>query len=309
MRAVVIGGNGFIGSHLLDALLESGWRVVVYDRVLEQYRPQLPSVEYVLADLENLQMLTTVLARADVVFHLASTTIPETANRAPVFDIQSNLIPTVRLLEICVKHKVAKVVFLSSGGTIYGIPEHLPVAEDHPTRPISAHGIVKLAIEKYLYLFKHLYALDYVILRPANPYGPRQNPYGKQGVVAAFLGHIAQDLPIELWGTGEVTRDFFHISDLVAACLSAATTTTRSDVFNIGSGSGISLNQLIARVEKQVQRSLQVERLPARSFDVPEIVLDTRRAQTELGWSPKISLEDGLTDTWDWVRSLISGRL
>lgn len=304
MRAVVIGGNGFIGSHLVDALLQNGWRVVVYDRVLERYRPRLAGVEYVLSDLENVQMLSTVLTYADVVFHLASATIPETANQAPVFDIRKNLIPTVNLFEMCVRQKVGKVVFLSSGGTVYGIPQHLPVMEEHLTRPISAHGIVKLAIEKYLYLFKHLYALDYVVLRPANPYGPRQNPYGKQGVVAAFLGRIAQGLPVELWGTGEVIRDFFHVSDLVTACLSAATTVTTSDVFNIGSGRGVSLTQLITVIEKLVQKPLKVEHLPARSFDVPEIVLDTRRAQAELSWSPQISLKDGLADTWDWVRSL-----
>ncbi len=304
MRALVIGGNGFIGSHLIDALLENGWQVVVYDRVLEKYRLPLPGVQYVLGDLENLEELTSVLAHTDVMFHLASTTIPETANRAPIFDIQSNLVPTVRLLELCVKYNIGKVIFLSSGGTVYGVPEHLPVGEDHPTQPISAHAIVKLSIEKYLFLFKHLYGLNYVILRPANPYGPRQNPQGKQGAVAAFLGHIAQNLPITIWGTGEVIRDFLHVSDLASACISAATITTESSVFNIGSGHGISLNQLIAMIEREVQRFFQIERLPARPFDVPEIVLDTQRAQTELGWSPKISLEDGLADTWHWICSL-----
>jgi UDP-glucose 4-epimerase len=304
MRAVVVGGNGFIGSHLVDTLLADGWQVVVYDRAPERYRPPLAGVEYVLEDLGNTGLLASVLPRADVVFHLASTTIPKSSNDAPVFDIQSNLIHTVRLLEVCVRSHVGRVVFFSSGGTVYGVPQSLPVDEEHPTNPICAHGIVKLAIEKYLHLFKHLYGLSYVILRPSNPYGQRQNPAGNQGAVSVFLGHIAQGLPITIWGDGEVTRDFFHITDLAEACLLAATSETISSVFNVGSGKGMSLNQLLKIIEPVVQRPFRVVQLPARPFDVSKVILDIRRARAELNWVPKVSLEEGIPDTWDWVRSL-----
>jgi UDP-glucose 4-epimerase len=304
MRAVIVGGNGFIGSHLVDALLADGWQVLVYDRAPERYRPPVAGVEYVLEDLGNIAMLASVLPQADVVFHLASTTIPKSSHDAPVFDIRSNLIHSVRLLELCVKSQVGKVVFLSSGGTVYGIPEFLPIDEGHATNPISAHGIVKLAIEKYLFLFKHLYGMSYVILRPSNPYGRRQNPAGNQGAVSVFLGSIARGLPITIWGDGEITRDFFHVSDLAQACLIAATSETVDSVFNIGSGQGTTLNQLLELIESIVQKTFRVVQLPARPFDVPKLVLDVRKAHAGLDWTPKVSLEEGILDTWRWVRSL-----
>ena len=304
MRVVVVGGNGFIGSHLVDVLLADGWQVVVYDRAPERYRRPLSGVEYVVGELGNTGLLASVLPRADVVFHLASTTIPQSSNDAPVFDVQSNLVDTVRVLEVCVESQVGKVVFLSSGGTVYGVPEFLPASEEHPTNPICSYGIVKLAIEKYLHLFKHLHGLSYAVLRPSNPFGRRQNPAGKQGAVTVFLGRIAQGLPITIWGDGEVTRDFFHVSDLAEACLVAATSETTTPVFNIGSGRGMSLNQLLEIIEPVVQEPFRVVRLPPRSFDVPKLFLDIQQARTELKWAPRMSLEEGILDTWQWVSSL-----
>lgn len=304
MRAVVVGGNGFIGSHLVDRLLDDRWQVVVYDRAPERYRPPHPRVEYLLGELGNTGLLTTVLPRADVVFHLASTTIPESSNDSPVFDIQSNLADTVRFLEVCVASRVKKVVFLSSGGTVYGIPRALPVKETDPTNPICSYGIVKLAVEKYLQLFKHLHDLSYTILRPSNPYGVRQNPAGQQGAVSVFLGRIAQDLPITIWGSGEVTRDYLHVSDLVQACLVAATAQAAEPIFNISSGMETSLNRLLEIIGTVLSEPVHVVRLPARPFDVPRLALDSQRAREQLGWSPRVPLEEGILDTWAWTRQL-----
>jgi UDP-glucose 4-epimerase len=303
MRAVVIGGNGFIGSHLVDTLLKDEWKVTVYDHSPERYRSPLPQVDYFLEDLGNSNKLKSALSRTDIVFHLASTTIPETSNDDPVFDISSNLIHTVRLLQICVKSRVSKVIFLSSGGTVYGIPTTLPVSENHPTNPICSYGIVKLAIEKYLNLFENLYGLSYGILRPSNPYGERQNPAGNQGAVAVFLGRIAQGQPIKIWGEGEITRDFFHVSDLARSCLAVANKAS-SRVYNIGSGQGTTLNQLLEVIESVIQNPFDIVYSKPRPFDVPKLILDTERARTELRWEPKISLETGITDTWDWICSL-----
>ena len=304
MRALVVGGNGFIGGHLVDSLLSNGWDVAVFDRSAPRYRPSLREVECFLADLGNETMLTAALPGSDVVFHLASTTIPKSSNDAPVFDIQSNLVRTTRFLEICVKSNVARVVFLSSGGTVYGVPTSLPVSENHETNPICSYGIVKLAIEKYLYLFRRLYGLSYVVLRPSNPYGPRQDPMGEQGAVAVFMGCLARGLPIEIWGDGEIIRDFFHVSDLANACLAAATSKTASAIFNVGSGKGTTLNELLEVIASIVEKPLDVAFLPDRPFDVPELVLDTKRARDQLGWFPEISLKEGLADTWQWISSL-----
>lgn len=304
MKAVVLGGNGFIGSHVVDALLVDQWQVTVFDRSPDRYRPALNGVEYVMGDLGNRRLLESVLPRADVVFHMISTTIPESSNESPLFDVKTNLMDSIQLLEACVAARVGKLVFLSSGGTAYGIPQSLPVSEDHPTIPISSYGIVKLAIEKYIHMFHHLHGLPYVILRPANPYGQRQNPLGKQGALTVFLGCIARGLPITIWGDGEVVRDYFHVSDLAKACVLAATSTARSLILNVGSGEGVSLNQMLEIIETVIQKPIRVIRLPDRPFDVPRMVLDVQRIHAELNWCANVSLQQGILDTWDWVRSL-----
>ncbi len=304
MRAVVIGGNGFIGSHLVDGFVAAGWRVTVFDVAPSRYRKPPAGVESVTASLGDTGMLEQVLPRTDVVFHLASTTIPQSSNDAPDYDIRSNLLDTVKLLEKCVQHKVGRVVFLSSGGTVYGVPRHLPVTEEHPTDPICSYGIVKLAIEKYLHLYHELHRLPYTVLRPANPFGPWQNPAGRQGAIAVFLGRIARGQPLRIWGDGEVVRDFFYVEDLVRACLGAAVSAHHAGVYNLGSGRGISLNELLAAIEQVVDRPVRVERLPARSFDVPTVYLDIGRARQQLDWQPTVPLHEGLRQTWEWVSKL-----
>lgn len=304
MKACVIGGNGFIGSHVIDRLLEDSWNVTVLDRYKERYRASLPHVEYATGDLGNKEILHEILPHTDVVFHLASTTIPQSSNDKPVFDIQTNLVDTICLLDACVQHQVKKVVFFSSGGAVYGIPKTMPVSEDHPTHPISSYGIVKLAIEKYLYLYRHLYGLSYTILRPSNPFGERQNPTGAQGAISVFLGRVAQDLPIVIWGDGKIIRDYLDVEDLANAATKAAVAAAESDVFNISSGHGVSLNELIETIRSVVNRPIQVNYLPARPSDVPAIVLDPRRAHEELGWKPRSSFRDNIEKTWNWIRSL-----
>jgi UDP-glucose 4-epimerase len=304
MKACVIGGNGFIGSHVTDRLLEDNWNVTVLDRYEERYRAPLSRVEYAIGDLGNRGVLHEILPHTDVVFHLASTTIPQSSNDAPVFDIQTNLVDTIGLLEACVQHQVKKIVFFSSGGTVYGIPKTMLVSEDHPTNPISSYGIVKLAIEKYLHLYHHLFGLSYTILRPSNPFGERQNPTGAQGVISVFLGRVARDLPIVVWGDGTIVRDYLDVDDLANAAKKAAVTVTENNVFNISSGCGVSLNELIELIRSVTHKHIQVNYLPARPSDVPSIVLDPRRAHEELGWAPKTSFHDSIEKTWEWVKSL-----
>lgn len=304
MRAVVFGGSGFIGSHIVDSLLEDNWRVTVFDRVMERYRAPQPRVEYILGELGNQGLLDTVLRGVDIVFHAISTTTPQSSNESPVFDIQSNLVNTVGFLDACVSCQVKKVIFLSSGGTVYGISKTMPVHEDHPTDPITSYGIVKLAIEKYLQLYHHLHGLSYTILRPSNPFGPRQNPDGQQGAVAVFLGRVVQGLPIAIWGNGEVVRDYIDVHDLARAAKLAAETTSRNQVFNIGSGEGVSLNTLISIIQDVVDMPVSKIHMPARPFDVPAIVLDTRQAEDELKWRPQVPIRDGIAKTWEWIKSI-----
>ncbi len=304
MKALIIGGNGFIGSNLADALLRSGHKVTSFDRYPSRYREADPRINYIYGDFANHGEVEEAVKGIDWIFHLAYTTLPATSNEDPMFDVRSNIIDTLQLLEACRKFSVKKVVFISSGGTVYGVPQTLPIDEDHPTEPICSYGITKLTIEKYLHLYHHLHNLDYVVARLANPYGELQNPQAKQGAIAVFLGNVLQNKPITIWGDGEVIRDYIYIGDAAEALVKAAEycpDEKEPRVFNIGSGGGQSLNEIVRAIRAAVGRELEVVHHPARSADVPANVLDISRAKKCLNWKPEINLEHGIRKTWDWL--------
>jgi len=309
MKALVIGGNGFIGTNLVDALLEDGNKVRVFDRYPSRFRKQDPRVEYMPGDFANHGEVHQAVEGMDWVFHLAYTTLPQTSNEDPVYDVRSNVIDTVQLLTECRDSKVRKIIFVSSGGTIYGVPLSVPINEQHPTDPICSYGITKLTIEKYLRLFHQLWGLDYVVTRISNPYGELQNPESKQGAVGVFLGNVRAGRPITIWGDGEVIRDYIYIGDAVQAMVKAAGYDAGPNghrIFNIGAGTGHSLNQLVDTIRAVADRPVSVSYEPARAVDVPANVLDITRARTVLGWSPQTGLADGISRAWNWVRALDS---
>lgn len=215
MNTLVLGGNGFIGSHLVDKLLAEGHKVRVFDKYEEHYRKPIAGGDYCYGDFGNRGLLADALNGIDIVFHLISTTLPETSNDDPVFDVQSNVVETLFLLEQCVAKKIQKVVFISSGGTVYGIPVELPVHEDNPTSPECSYGITKLVIEKYLALFKLLHGVNYVIVRPSNAYGDRQNPNSIQGAIPVFLNKVAKGESIEIWGMVKWSATIFSSMTLL----------------------------------------------------------------------------------------------
>jgi UDP-glucose 4-epimerase len=302
MKALVIGGNGFIGSHLVDHLVAAGREVVVLDFQGRRYDSLPSGVHFVHGDLNQPYIVREALVGVDVVYHLAWATIHEVANQDPAADISANLIPTIHLIEACRSAAVRRFVFTSSGGTVYGPPSRFPTDESHPQNPINAYGITKLAVEKYLQMFNHLYGFDYAVLRPSVPYGPRQNPLGKQGAIAVFLYRVSQNLPLTIWGDGNAVRDYFYIGDLVAALQAAGEShLDRQRIFNIGGGEGITLNSLLEKVEGAVGKKARVEYLPERKFDAPKIVLDTSLAKQVLNWEAKVAIDQGLRTTWDWM--------
>jgi len=305
MDCLILGGNGFIGSHLVDLLLRKGHKVRVYDRADSHFRGRLAQVEYIYGELGNQGLIRAALTDTDVVFHLVSTTIPGTSNADPAFDVQSNVVDTIRVLEECVAAKIKRFVFISSGGTIYGIPQTVPISESHPLNPTCSYGVTKLAIEKYLALFGYLYGLEYVILRPSNAYGERQNPFKQQGVVGVFLGNIVRQEPIVIWGDGSVTRDFIYVGDLATALYQAATCDRLEErVFNIGSGSGVSINEMLENLSSIIGQNLDIRYTEARRFDVPVNVLDISLAKERLGWTPATDLVSGLSLTWTWIKEV-----
>lgn len=306
MKCLVLGGRGFIGSHLVDALIGEGHFVRCFDRPhvisLGEAHLSSPKFELYEGDLTSDADVSAALAGCDVCFHLVSTTLPKSSNLDPVFDVESNVLGTVRLLMHAVRLRVRKVIFVSSGGTVYGVPEQLPIPETHSTDPFCSYGISKLAIEKYLGLFRKLHGLDCAVLRLANPYGERQRTLASQGVIAVFLGKILRDEPVEIWGDGSVVRDYIYIDDVVEALILALRSNKGEYVFNIGAGCGKSLNEVLDVIERVTGRSAARCYLPARSFDVPVSVLDISRARRVLNWSPKVSFDEGLARFANWLQ-------
>lgn len=312
MKCLLLGGGGFLGSHLCEQLLSEGQPVRIFERPLSLgQEPPLEggSLEWYEGDFTNVEDLDRAVSGCDVIYHLVSTTLPKNSNDNPVYDIETNLLGTLRLLDVARLHKVRKVVFVSSGGTIYGRPLEVPIKETHPTDPLCSYGIGKLAIEKYLRLYHHLHGLDYCILRLGNPYGERQRVTGAQGAVAVFMHKAICDEPIEIWGDGSVVRDYIYVKDAVRALALARHNSTQYRTFNVGGGQGRSLHDLLNNLEKLAGRKLKCRYLPGRSFDVPVNVLDISLARDVLQWSPRVSFEEGLKRTWTWVvRQSYSGR-
>ena len=300
MRVLVLGGCGFIGSHLVDALLALNLNVRVFDRGPEKYRAPLDDVDYVFADFRDINRLYEALVDVDVVVHLISATVPTTAALDTQADVGGNLLPSLALFEAMLKLSVRRIVYASSGGTVYGAPEIVPTPEIHPLRPINSYGIVKVAIESYLAMYARAHGLEATIIRPSNPYGPRQGHTGVQGVVATFMNQVLNDETIHVWGDGSVVRDYVYVEDL-ASLFAAAVVSGASGVFNGGSGIGVSINDVIAGIGTVTGQRLRVTYQPSRSIDVPRSILDVGAAKRHLGWEPKVAFPEGLERTWRWM--------
>ena len=300
MKILVLGGSGFIGSHVVGALLAAGHGVRVYDRAPERFRPTPAGVEFLPGELSDTAALAGALAGVDMVFHLISTTVPSTANLDPIADVQGNLINTIRLMELMRAQGVDRLLYLSSGGAVYGVPQVDPVPEDHPLNPVISYGIIKVAVENYIRAEQHLHGLNPVILRPSNPYGPRQGYGGVQGVIGTFMWRVARGESMQLWGDGSVVRDFIHVRDLAELCLACAEQEV-TGTFNAGAGEGHSIRQVLDGIAEASGLPVDPEMKPGRAIDVPRVVLDVAAAKTATGWVPRTGFRDGLAETWAWV--------
>lgn len=304
MKIVVFGGGGFIGSAIVDRLLRDKHSIRVFERPrVDPYRQfeADEAVEWVTGDLMSTHDVGQAIAGMDVVFHLVSTTLPKGSNDDPIYDVETNLIGSLQILQAMVEKKVGKIVFISSGGTVYGDPRFLPITESHPTDPHVSYGVTKLAIEKYLLLYKHLHGLKVQIMRVTNPYGQRQRIETAQGAVGVFLHRALNGQPVDIWGDGTVVRDYIHVSDVAEAFARAVSYEGNVSVMNISSGVGVSLNELVKAIEGVTARPLECNYQEGRPFDVPVSVLDNQLAKHELGWAPVVSLDAGLRDTVNWI--------
>ncbi|WP_114008025.1 NAD-dependent epimerase/dehydratase family protein [Cohaesibacter intestini] len=302
MKILIAGGSGFIGSHIVDDLSAKGHDLHVISRRETSKDSLSPRVHHHQGSLGDKALLVELLPEIDAVIHTASSTVPSTSNENPVGDVEDNLISCLTLLEAMRSAECKKLLFLSSGGTVYGIPEQLPVPETHPLRPICSYGVVKVAIENYLFLEQKLHGLQPVVIRPSNPYGPRQSKAGLQGVITAFLRNILAGKPIEIWGDGSVVRDYLYIDDLVALC-EKAITSSETGIFNAGFGRGHSLLELITEIEAVHGQSIDPIFKDSRNFDIPRSVLDIAKTQKTFDWSPQTELRRGIEQTYRYLQS------
>lgn len=293
-RCLVLGASGFLGKNLCRTLRRHGYEVLAYGRDaarMQELAALIPEVHVVTGDFVRTGVPTALLDAADIVFHLISTTKP--ANKDVKKEFVTNVVPTVNLLDACAARHL-RLVYFSSGGTVYGLPRYVPIDEGHRTEPISAYGIHKLSVEKCIEFYGRTYGLDYEILRISNPYGRYQDPLAQQGVMAVFMARAILGQPIAIWGDGSVVRDYIDVDDVMAACLKLLAYRGVERIFNIGSGKGYSLQAILYRMERELGQRITVQYQPSRVQDVPANVLDNSLAEKELSWQPHIGIEEGI---------------
>lgn len=303
MRILVTGGAGFIGSHVVDAFVEAGHHVAVVDDLSTGKRENLnPQAAFYQADIRDEDALAAIFAqeRPEVVCHQAALANVRESMAQPVRYASVNVLGSLVLLELCRRHGVQKFIYASTGGAVYGEPQSLPVSEDHPVNPLDPYGASKHHVEHYLYLYRHNYGLRYTVLRYANVYGPRQDPFGEAGVVAIFTHKMLAGETPTINGTGEQARDFVYVGDVARANLLALT--GADGIFNIGTGIGTTVNQVYEGLRAATGYQGPVHYGPPKAGEVYRIYLDVRKAKAELGWTPQVSLAEGFRLTVESFR-------
>ncbi|MBI4282605.1 MAG: NAD-dependent epimerase/dehydratase family protein [Chloroflexi bacterium] len=303
-KILVTGGGGFIGSHVVDRLLELGHQVVVVDDFrsgrLSNLSPHIPLYRTDIASPALEEVFRQ--ERPELVCHYAAQISVQQSMKDPLGDADTNVRGSLNLLQNCVQYGVKKVVYTSSGGAIYGEPLRLPCDETHPVHPLSHYGVSKYAVENYLHVYRQSHGLDYTVLRLSNVYGPRQDPFGEAGVVAIFSQAMLTGKPLVINGSGEQERDFLYVLDVVEASVTALEKGS-GEAFNIGTGRGASVNQIYSLLKRNANFSGDAPHGPSKPGEVFKIYLDITKARQQLEWKPRFSLEEGLSDTLEWFRN------
>ncbi len=304
MKILVTGGAGFIGSHIVDAYLEQGHRVVVLDNLSTGQRSRVPDT----AAFIELDILDDAVAavfereKFDAVNHQAAQISVTHSVADPVGDAEVNILGSLKLLQLAVEHKVSRFLFASTGGAIYGEQDSFPADETHKSKPTSPYGLSKLAVENYLTYYRETFGLSTVALRYSNVYGPRQDPEGEAGVVAIFCDLLKRGEAPVIFGDGEQTRDFIAVQDVVQANL-AMLESDLSGAYNVGTGREISINRLAEILIALAGNGIRREYRPSRLGEQLRSVIDGGKLERALGWRPRMSLEEGLRQTFDYFRA------
>lgn len=292
MRYLVLGGNGFIGKYIVDRLsLEN--EVVVADFNIEQ-KAENGNVIYKKLDFVSCMDFSEYLENIDVVVHLISTIGPSDKTETINKEISENIFPTIRLLEDMVKYNTKKIIFISSGGTIYGEHTVDRICEDEIKNPICNYGILKELIEKYLYLYRTYYNIDYKVIRLSNPYSDMVKKGKKQGIIPILIDQISNGEEVKIWGDGEDIRDYIYIDDAIDAILRIIAYEGNETTFNVGTGIGYSIHDLLQIIQNKLELKSEIKYVDGRKCDVKNNVLNIDKIKKEIGWEPTTSLEQGI---------------
>ncbi|KKN57045.1 hypothetical protein LCGC14_0566270 [marine sediment metagenome] len=306
-KVLIFGGLGFIGTNLTEELINRSEYVIFIFNIknaIIHNSDLLEKTEVYYGDFNNVEDFEFIFKeqQIDMVIHLINTNDPSSSNKNIIYDIKSNLINTINLLDIMLKYKCKNLVFLSSGGTIYGVSKDRKKKKETDSKnPISSYGIVKLTIEKYLQLYNKLFGLNYLILRPSNPYGEYHNSQ-KQGIINVILKKVFNGETVEIWGDGTVVRDFIYVKDLVKIIVDLIESKIQNDIFNIGSGKGYSINDIIEITQNEIG-NFKLEFKDARKVDVPYLILNTDKLERQLDLN-LTSIEDGIKKTSEWLKTI-----
>jgi UDP-glucose 4-epimerase len=297
---LVTGGAGFIGSNIVLSLLSQGKSVVVLDNLSSGYRENLCSdAEFIQGDIRDAETVFRAASKCDGIIHLAASVGNKRSIDNPGSDAESNLIGTIHVLEAARRERIRRIVLSSSAG-IFGELKTLPISEDHPQDPDSPYGVSKLAAEKMCLVYNRLYGMENVCLRYFNVYGPHQRFDAYGNVIPIFAAGILKREPLTIFGDGEQTRDFVNVHDVVAANIAAATASGAHGVFNIGSGTSVTINELAGMMIGLSGREVAVNHASPRKGDVRDSLADIRKARSVLGFEPEVFLREGLAEYWDW---------
>jgi UDP-glucose 4-epimerase len=306
VKIMVTGGAGFIGSHVTDTFLANGYEVVVVDDLSTGRLSNLnPAATFYQVDIRSPELSEIFeKEKPDFVDHHAAQMDVRRSVDDPLFDADVNVLGSIKLIELSRKHNVKRFIYISTGGAVYGEPEYLPCDEAHPVNPICPYGASKHTVEHYLFMYKELYGLDYVVLRYPNVYGPRQDPHGEAGVVAIFTGQMLNDDQVVINGDGTQERDFVYVEDCARANLLALTAENPNAIYNLGFGYGTSINEIYSNLKEATGYKLSAVNGPAKAGETHRIYLEANKAHQDLDWSPEVGLEDGLRKTVEYFNTV-----
>lgn len=302
-NTLVIGGAGTIGTQLVPQLVATGRQVTVLGRSTAPKNALPVGVDYLTGDFADCELIRGLLDAHQEVIHLAYATAPNTSFENPLADLLQNLPPTVQLFSEAADRGV-KLILVSSGGTVYGEANELPIRETHSTKPISPYGVTKLTLENYAYLYAVTHGLKFICVRPANAYGVGQKPFAGQGFIATAMASAMKGMPIKIFGHCGTIRDYIYITDLASGIVSVLEKGHLNETYNLGSGIGLSNLDVIEACKPllhQIGCNIQIENMPERAFDVKANVLDSTKLQRDTGWKPTVGFYQGMVITLDWL--------